>query len=260
MKKSPLNAPAFSAAGTNLGLASAEAHRLQQTLGEALGAASARLAALSQWRVLPPARRGELLLRQQCLARWRHLAAQTQDFKAMLGLSVGPGFKALRGRHAFLEIGSSSYGGEVFMGIDKRSSTGLSVGVFGGIALGVGESSFHASIGGGFGYGYSHDRSGPSDVIIRTRVERDEANKPTDSWRRKANDVLGFLFAQSERAEGARGAAPEALWQDFSQRFFRERDVSVNWRDQRRSSHTVSKIANVMARFSLAGWTSSSRR
>ena len=389
MKKSPLNATAFAAGGTNLGLASTEAQRLQQTLGEALGAASARLGALSTWRVLPSARRGELLLRQQCLARWRHVAGQAgaavewkpssqdratiataaavlapglgldpasvkhhpalaelkqldlktlarwlqeappvgapgtgdapgasaeallarvrdldagrpirpagpargdiqaalaevidttplgnnvryfdgatyglnanqslnmQDFKAMIGLSVGPGFKALRGRHAFLEIGSSSYGGEVFMGIDQRSSKGLSLGVFGGIALGAGESTFHASLGGGVGYGYSHDTSGPSGVIIRTRVERDEANKPTDSWRGKANEVLGFLFAQSERAEGGRGAAPAQLWQDFSERFFRERDISVNWRDQRRSSHTVSKVGNAMARLSLAGW------
>lgn len=389
MKKSPLNATAFAAGGTNLGLASTEAQRLQQTLGEALGAASARLGALSSWRVLPSARRGELLLRQQCLARWRHVAGQAgaavewkpssqdratiataaavlapglgldpasvkhhpalaelkqldlktlarwlqeappvgtpgtgdtpgasaeallarvrdldagrpirpagpargdiqaalaevidttplgnnvryfdgatyglnanqslnmQDFKAMIGLSVGPGFKALRGRHAFLEIGSSSYGGELFMGIDQRSSKGLSLGVFGGIALGAGESTFHASLGGGVGYGYSHDTSGPSGVIIRTRVERDEANKPTDSWRGKANEVLAFLFAQSERAEDARGAAPEQLWQDFSERFFRERDISVNWRDQRRGSHTVSKVANAMARLSLAGW------
>lgn len=389
MKKSPLNATAFAAGGINLGLASTEAQRLQQTLGEALGAASARLGALSSWRVLPSARRAELLLRQQCLARWRHVAGQAgaavewkpssqdratiataaavlapglgldpasvkhhpalaelkqldlktlarwlqeappvaapgtgdapgasaeallarvrdldagrpirpagpargdiqaalaevidttplgnnvryfdgatyglnanqslnmQDFKAMIGLSVGPGFKALRGRHAFLEIGSSSYGGEVFMGIDQRSSKGLSLGVFGGIALGTGESTFHASLGGGVGYGYSHDTSGPSGVIIRTRVERDEANKPTDSWRGKANEVLGFLFAQSERAEGARGAAPEQLWQDFSERFFRERDISVNWRDQRRSSHTVSKVGNAMARLSVAGW------
>ncbi|MBB3282177.1 hypothetical protein [Mitsuaria sp. BK037] len=389
MKKSPLNATAFAAGGTNLGLASTEAQRLQQTLGEALGAASARLGALSTWRVLPSARRAELLLRQQCLARWRHVTGQAgaavewkpssqdratiataaavlapglgldpasvkhhpalaelkrldlktlarwlqeappvaapgtgdapgasaeallarvrdlnagrpirpagpargdiqaalaevidttplgnnvryfdgatyglnanqslnmQDFKAMIGLSVGPGFKALRGRHAFLEIGSSSYGGEVFMGIDQRSSKGLSLGVFGGIALGAGESTFHASLGGGVGYGYSHDTSGPSGVIIRTRVERDEANKPTDSWRGKANEVLAFLFAQSERAEGARGAAPEQLWQDFSEHFFRERDISVNWRDQRRGSHTVSKVANAMARLSLAGW------
>ncbi len=392
MKKSPLNATAFSAGGTNLGLASTEARRLQQALGDALGAASARLGALAQWRVLPPARRSELLLRQQCLERWRHTATQAggpvewtpskqdrdtiataaavlapglgldpagvkrhpalaalktldlrtldhwleeapplgpvgtasaagpspealvalardlhggrpirpagpargdihaalaevidttplgnnvryfdgatyglnvnhslnmQDFKAMIGLSVGPGFKALRGRHAFLEIGSSSYGGEVFMGIDKRGSTGASLGVFGGIALGAGESIFHASLGGGAGYGYSYDTSGPSGVIIRTRVERDEANKPTDSWRVKANEVLAFLFAQSEPsavAGGAGAVAPDRLWQAFSERFFRDRDVSVNWRDQRRSSHTLSKVGNAMARFSLAGW------
>ena len=401
MKKSPLNAAAFSAAGTNLGLASTEARQLQQTLGEALGAAAGRLGTLSTWRVLPPARRGELLVRQQCLARWRHITAQTgglvewkpskqdrdaiatasgalapglgldpaavkrhpllaelkkldlktldrwlkeappletargggaggatgpnggggtsgatpealiaqvrelhdgrpirpagpsrgdmqaalaevidttplgnnvryfdgatyglnanqslnmQDFKAMIGLSVGPGFKALRGRHAFLEIGSSSYGGEVFMGIDKRSSNGMSFGVFGGIAVGGGESTVHASLGGGLGYGYSHDKSGPSGVIIRTRVERDAANKPTDSWRAKANEVLAFLFAQSERTGSAGSAPPAQLWQDFSERFFRERDVSVNWREQRRSSHTLSKIANGMVRVSLGGW------
>jgi hypothetical protein len=187
-----------------------------------------------------------------------------QDFKAMIGLSLGPGYKSLRGRHAFLEIGSSSYGGEVFMGVDKRTSHGGAVGLFGGIALGIHESIFHVSLGGGAGYAYSHDTSAPSGVIIRTRVRRDANNKPTDSWRGLANDVLRFLFEQSVPTPAPAGRsgplgtgarmAPEALWQAFSERFFRERDISVNWRDQRRSSHTVSEVRNAMARFSLAGW------
>ncbi|WP_156444549.1 hypothetical protein [Burkholderia sp. MSMB1826] len=175
-----------------------------------------------------------------------------EDFKAMFGVSVGPGVKVLRGRHAFLEIGSSSYGGEIFMGTDARSSRGVSFGVFGGVALG--NKNVHATLGGGVGMAYSRDRSAPRGVIIRTQLKRDADDKVTESWREQANSLVGFLFEQSALTEASGPTTPECLWERFSARFFRMHDISVNWRDQRRSSHTISTAASAMARIGVAGW------
>jgi len=386
MRKSPLTAMAYDAGGANLGLASREAEAMHEALQAALDALSTHLGALIQRYALPLEQRGVLLLRQQCLARWKVVAKQSPkagvfklsrrdretivtavavlapnagldaptvltyraftnlktldlktlerwshdaaalgappketsdplmhiarvreiehtrpirpmdttraafqatlakvidtspignnvryfdggtygvnvnsalnmgDFKAMFGLSVAPGIKALRGRHAFLEIGSSSYGGEVFMGTDRRSSNGASLGVFSGVALGLGHTSLHATLGVGVGIAYSRDRSTPSGVIIRTQLQRNANGRATDSWRRQANDVVGFLFEQSTLVQTSGPIPPEQLWQRFSARFFRARDISVNWRDQKRSSHSVSKVGSAMARLSMAGW------
>lgn len=171
--------------------------------------------------------------------------------KAAIGISPGPAVKALHGRHAFVEIGSSSYGGEVFMGTDTRTSTGAGLSVFAGMAVGLRSAKF--SFGGGLGAVYSNDHSAPSGVILRTRLERDENNRVTDSWRTRANEIVDFLFEQSAQSQSAGKLPPERLWQRFSERFFRAQDISVNWRDQRRSSHTVSGTAGLMARISLGG-------
>jgi len=181
-------------------------------------------------------------------------ALNANDFSpgmATPGLSIGPGIRALRGRHAFVEIGSSSYGGEVFMGTDTRESTGAGLGVFAGFTFG--QRSVHATAGAGVGAAYSHERSAPAGVIVRTQLRRDAAGKPTDSWRHHANDVVNFLFEQHALADAARPLAADQLWQRFSARFFRTPDISVNWRDQRRSSHAVSVNASLMARVAAGG-------
>lgn len=177
--------------------------------------------------------------------------ADWEMHKAAFGLSIGPTGKMLRGRHAFVEIGSSSYGGEVFFGIDKRRSTGVGVGLFGGFS--VGGRSVHATFGLGGGGLYSRDTSGPSGVIFRTRIRRDEDGKVTNSWREHATDIVNFLYEQSALARAAQPPSHEALWQRFSARFFRTPDISVNWREQRRSSHTVSAAGGAMARVAVGG-------
>ena len=171
--------------------------------------------------------------------------------KAAFGISPGPAVKALHGRHAFVEIGSSSYGGEVFMGTDTRTSTGAGLSVFAGMAVGHRSAKF--TLGGGLGAVYSNDHSAPSGVILRTRLQRDENNQVTDSWRTRANEIVDFLFEQSAQSHSVGKLSPERLWQRFSERFFRAQDISVNWRDQRRSSHTVSGTAGLMARITLGG-------
>lgn len=166
-------------------------------------------------------------------------------------VSLGPGAKALHGRHAFVEIGSSSYGGEVFVGTDKRSSTGAAFGVFGGIAFGKRGAHMAAGIGGGVAYSY--DRSAPIGVIVRTGLSYDEAGKPTDAWRKNAADVVDFLFQNATVAQAARAVRPEQMWEQFAHRFFRTPAISVNWREQHRSSHTLS--ANASKTFRISGGT-----
>lgn len=161
-----------------------------------------------------------------------------------LGLPLAFGAKAKRGRYAFVEVGSSSYGGEVYLGTDTRHATGAALGLFAGAAVGVRHA--HLAAGAGLGAAYSHDQSASRGVIVRSELQRDAAGVPTDSWRRQAAAVADFLF---ERA--AAGGAGEH-WQRFSARFFRDTDISVDWRDQRRSSQTLSAIATLTARVSVA--------
>lgn len=163
-----------------------------------------------------------------------------------IGLAPGFGAKAKRGRYAFVEVGSSSYGGEVYLGTDTRHSTGAALGLFAGAAVGV--HGTHVAAGAGLGAAYSHDRSTSRGVIVRTELQRDTAGAPTDSWRRQAAAVADFLFEQT-----AAGGGATEHWQRFSARFFRDTDISVDWRDQRRGSETLSASATLTARVSVAG-------
>ena len=165
-----------------------------------------------------------------------------------VGLAPGFGAKARQGRYAFVEVGSSSYGGEVYMGTDTRRSTGAALGLFAGAAAGV--HGTHLAAGAGVGAAYSHDRSESRGVIVRSELRRDAAGVPTDSWRRQAAAVTDFLF---ERAAAPGDGGAVRHWQHFSSRFFRDADISVDWRDQRRGSHTLSANATLTARLSVAG-------
>lgn len=165
-----------------------------------------------------------------------------------VGLAPGFGAKAKHGRYAFVEVGSSSYGGEVYMGTDTRRSTGAALGLFAGAAAGV--HGTHLAAGAGVGAAYSHDSSESRGVIVRSELQRDAAGVPTDSWRRQAAAVTDFLF---ERAAAPRDGGAVGHWQHFSTRFFRDADISVDWRDQRRGSHTLSANATLTARVSVAG-------
>ena len=164
-----------------------------------------------------------------------------------VGLAHSVGAKAKRGRYAFVEVGSSSYGGEVYLGTDARRSTGAALGLFAGVSVGL--HGTHVAAGAGVGAAYSHDTSASRGVIVRSELQRDAAGAPTDSWRRQAAAVTDFLFERT----AAPGGDATRHWQDFSARFFRDTDISVDWRDQRRSSHTLSANATLTARLSLAG-------
>ncbi|RIJ85131.1 hypothetical protein RSP822_17340 [Ralstonia solanacearum] len=154
-------------------------------------------------------------------------------------MGLGPGAKALHGRHAFVEIGSSSYGGEVFIGTDKRSSTGAGLGAYAGLKFGTED--WHLSAGFSAGVAHSHDRSAPAGVIIRTGLSYGADGKATSAWRDNVAEVTRFLFQTAALGQSTRPVPPERMWEQFAERFFRTPDISVNWRDQRRSSETVTK-------------------
>lgn len=154
-------------------------------------------------------------------------------------MGLGPGARALTGRHAFVEIGSSSYGGEVFIGTDKRSSTGAGAGLYAGLKVGI--KNWHLSAGFSAGVAHAHDRSAPVGVIVRTGLTYGADGKATSAWRDNVADVTRFLFQTAAQSQSARPVPPDRMWEQFSARFFRTPDISVNWRDQRRSSHTVTK-------------------
>ncbi|CBJ34430.1 hypothetical protein [Ralstonia solanacearum] len=161
-------------------------------------------------------------------------------------LGFGPGAKTLRGRHAFVEIGSSSYGGEVFIGTDKRSSDGTGMGAYAGLKFGTED--WHLSAGFSAGVTHSHDRSAPAGVIIRTGLSYDAEGKPTSAWRDNVADVTRFLFQTAAVGQSARPVPPDRMWEQFADRFFRTPDISVNWRDQQRSNHTVTKHGSAAVR------------
>lgn len=150
-------------------------------------------------------------------------------------MGLGPGARELTGRHAFVEIGSSSYGGEVFIGTDKRSSTGVGAGLYAGFKVGI--KNWHLSAGFSAGVAHAHDRSAPVGVIVRTGLTYGADGKATSAWRDNVADVTRFLFQTAAEGQAARPVPPDRMWEQFSARFFRTPDISVNWRDQRRSSH-----------------------
>lgn len=161
-------------------------------------------------------------------------------------MGLGPGAKALHGRHAFVEIGSSSYGGEVFIGTDKRSSTGAGLGAYAGLKFGTED--WHLSAGFSAGVAHSQDRSAPAGVIIRTGLSYGADGKATSAWRDNVAEVTRFLFQTAALGQSTRPVPPERMWEQFAERFFRTPDISVNWRDQRRSSETVTKHGSAAMR------------
>jgi len=155
-----------------------------------------------------------------------------------LGVSFVPLGKLVHGLFAFGEFGSNSVGGEFFIGIDARWSVVVGISGFGGIKFKFG--SFQNKAGIGLGVTYDFEKSGPSGVLIRTRMIRNEDGSVTDSWRRLLIDVVEFMFDQAgQMTESKAVIGPEELWSRFSRKFFNEQDISVNWRDNDRLSHTV---------------------
>lgn len=127
----------------------------------------------------------------------------------------------------------------MFIGTDKRSSTGVGAGLYAGFKVGI--KNWHLSAGFSAGVAHAHDRSAPVGVIVRTGLTYGADGKATSAWRDNVADVTRFLFQTAAEGQAARPVPPDRMWEQFSARFFRTPDISVNWRDQRRSSHTVTK-------------------
>lgn len=169
-----------------------------------------------------------------------------------LGASITPLGKFVLGRHAFLEVGSSSYGGELFFGIDQRRSLAVGASAFAGVKFDLGV--LQNKMGVGLGATYNREQSAPSGVIIRSRMMRNEEQSINDNWRKPLARVIDFMFA----ASSIKQTHPQSFWNTFSRWFFHQPDIGINWRDNDRLSHAVSLSGFVGVRMALKSGTENS--
>ncbi|MCW7540812.1 hypothetical protein OOT46_23615 [Aquabacterium sp. A7-Y] len=159
-------------------------------------------------------------------------------------VGLGPDLKAEKGRHATVQFGVSSVGGEVFVGMEKRRAAHAGVNATLGLALGE-------NAGAGFSAGVKHgiETVAAEGVAIRTRKGSDAA------WKDKTAEVVNFLFDQVRPPEGqARPADPAELWQRFADRFHADRDISLNWVTQDAKTHKTSASVGAGVRGGLGSW------
>ncbi|RKE40041.1 hypothetical protein B0G76_6502 [Paraburkholderia sp. BL23I1N1] len=158
------------------------------------------------------------------------------------GASVAPDVRYLKGRHAVLEVGSTSHHGEMFIGTDNRKSAHIGVGGFIGWSLAGGKamaSGYGSLIGG-------RDTSNPRGVVIRTPFAQTGNNDP-EAWRGKMTDVVRTLGSS-----GTGGQLPrtkDEMWNGMADRFFADPDVSIGWVDNKSSSNYGALAATGGARY-----------
>lgn len=139
--------------------------------------------------------------------------------------SVAPDVRYLKGRHAVVEVGSSSHHGEIFIGTDDRKSAHAGVGGFIGWSLAGGKlmaSGYGSLIGG-------RDTSNPRGVVIRAAFDQTVYPGDPDAWRNKMTQVVHTLGES-----GAGGQLPQTkdeMWNGLAHQFFADPDLSVGWID-----------------------------
>lgn len=159
-------------------------------------------------------------------------------------VGIGPDVKLESGRHATVQFGVSSIGGEVFIGSERRRAGHLGVAAFFGWKLHE-----HAAAGVNAGGKWAVETLAGEGVAIRTRKGADP------SWKEKSADVVNFLFDQVQPPAGGRRPADNAdLWQRFADRFHDEPDVSVNWVSQQGRTDRYSASVGAGVRADIAGW------
>ncbi|RKP46919.1 hypothetical protein D7S89_16350 [Trinickia fusca] len=149
-------------------------------------------------------------------------------------VAAGPQARATGGRHAIVELGASSHAGELFIGTERQFSGNLGVTLSVGPNLGPVASlsaSLAANVGG--------EISQPRGLLLRARINRgpngsprvvDCDGQPKDEWRVTLGNVVEFMLRQA----GADGSthAPAKMWDDFVDRFFDDRTLTLSWQDQ----------------------------
>ncbi|MBN3812762.1 hypothetical protein [Paraburkholderia sp. Ac-20347] len=137
--------------------------------------------------------------------------------------SVAPDVRYLKGRHAVLEVGSTSHHGEVFIGTDTRKSAHLGASGFIGWSLAGGKvlASVAPSLVGG------RDKSSPRGVVIRAPYS--QTNHPNDdnAWRGKLGDAVRTIGGS-----GPGGTMPQnkdEMWNGMAHEYFADPDLSIGW-------------------------------
>lgn len=156
--------------------------------------------------------------------------------------SVAPDVRYLKGRHALLEVGSTSHHGEMFIGTDNRKSAHLGVGGFIGWSLAGGKAmaSGYGSVIGG------RDTSNPRGVVIRTPFDQTGSNDP-EAWRGKMTDVVRTLGGAGPGGQLPR--TKDELWNGMADKFFADPDVSIGWVDNKSRSNYGSVAVTGGARY-----------
>ncbi|MGF6812944.1 hypothetical protein OKW30_008161 [Paraburkholderia sp. Clong3] len=144
--------------------------------------------------------------------------------------SVAPDVRYLKGRHAVLEVGSTSHHGEIFIGTDKRKSAHLGVGGFIGWSLAGGKAmaSGYGSVVGG------HDTSNPRGVVIRTPFAQ-TGSTDAEAWRGKMTQVVRTLGGSGPGGQLPRNK--DEMWNGMAHEFFADPDVSIGWVDNKSSTN-----------------------
>lgn len=157
--------------------------------------------------------------------------------------SVAPDVRYLKGRHAVLEVGSTSHHGEIFIGTDNRKSAHLGASGFIGWSLAGGKvmASFAPSLLGG------RDTSKPRGVVIRAPyTQTNDPNNP-DAWRGKLNEAVRTIGGSGPGGQMPR--SKEEMWNGMAQAFFADPDLSIGWVDNHSRTHYASAAATAGVRY-----------
>lgn len=165
---------------------------------------------------------------------------------------VGPDVKALRGRQAMVNVGSSSHGGTLFIGTDTRAA--MHAGVTGVAGWSLMKQHLSATVGMQF-LPLVKDWSAPKGAMIRTRWTSSTGETSTargqESWRTKLLEVFDAIVRSGP--EGTLPSNKAQVWDALAEHFFKDPDVSLNWMETQATSTTSSLVGTAGARASYAG-------
>lgn len=161
---------------------------------------------------------------------------------------AGPDIKAIRGRQAMVNIGSSSHGGTMFVGTDTRKSAHIGAAA---VAAWSSLGNYMTLHGGMQVIPYSRDHSDPKGVMIRVRMPL-TGEAARESWREKLADVADKIVRPSP--EMARHDDKASMWQTLADHYYKDPDVSINWHSTRVRSTSSSAVLSGGGRASVEGY------
>ncbi|MFP6560961.1 hypothetical protein WJ542_22050 [Paraburkholderia sp. B3] len=173
----------------------------------------------------------------------------SENFAKALGLvgapsaSVAPDVRYLKGRHAVLEVGSTSHHGEMFIGTDNRKSAHLGVSGFIGWSLAGGKvmASFAPELLGG------RDTSNPRGVVLRAPYTQAANPGNPDAWRGKLTEAVRTIGTSGPGGQLSRNK--DEMWNGMAQQFFADPDLSIGWVDNTSRTNYAAATATAGVRY-----------